>query len=1055
MARRDNLGLRDARDRVLDLLGNLGKPAPLRDVEVVQDGLVVPVNLPGGVVIDPGQIDVRYLLRDRHGSAVGAGHVVVGTGGETTLTTPPVTEDITYKVLARKKRPNEREVYLHDLAPIRVGLDRGLHARILAPLLEPAEEPADSDARITDYETAVQVEVDLSQAGVEYDLVAAAGTADVKADDPSTFVVLSKPPKPGGPAAIVLDLDADKVTEDVVLRVRATRRFDRSEHRKKQVALLDVKMPLAVRANPDIETTPKQPIVDHAGAASLTLGDTQPGVRYQLYARTLTWRDFAYGDEPEPIVSVPVPGEPDVQVLRPPEGAPGDVVPTGFLPEGDEEAGTGGDVTVELAELVDDIVVVAVATKEHVGGIPSSIQLRKAAVVLVRPDTERDMALTVVIRDDRLTGEMRVSGGQPGVRYHFREGPGATEPLLPAYFPEPDAGEAERRGIGRTRIGVDFVIAWTATGMDPLIQLGAPISLPVEFHVRAVKAETRVSAPMARTAHIGKDPPVRLEQTEIVTGSSARIVVDDSRPGERYQRFADGDVVGRARNGNGEALSFTTEPLAADTTIVLQITETDRSGWAVDKLIGMLVTVWPEAPARVVAPPLNPRSTSDTSPRLVDYGATPVVEIAASERDVRYRVVAVAGDSTAVVSRRPVAGDGGPIEIPLNQLKDDVELRVRMTRSVTVDDRTTTNDLVVSRALVVAVRADPDRPLTAGAGVVDHGADATVTVVGSQPGTAYRAYVRWLSDAELFPAPDDVTVTVSQGEDSVVVRSPWSPPADADELPAGFTAAGDAVVGAGEDLALPIGALDDDVAVVVMAGKDHAGVASAVPLRQSSAVFVRPDPDVELAFRAAVSGGRLDAVQVSGGQPRVRYHLRKGARGAENELAAYFHGRLDEANRGIDELRVGVDLIPAGGPGADGVTAPPDPVVQMSRRPALPATLHVRASKARTGLSVAVNGTAAVPALPEIGLVEESVEPGAAAHVMIRASIDGDHYALHVDGVATDSTAVGDGSDVELVTDPLEGDALVEVVTTRSDDEGFPVERVVALPVVARSVTVE
>ena len=324
-------------------------------------------------------------------------------------------------------------------------------------------------------------------------------------------------------------------------------------------------------------------------------------------------------------------------------------------------------------------------------------------------------------------------------------------------------------------------------------------------------------------------------------------------------------------------------------------------------------------------------------------------------------------------------------------------------------------------------------------------AEAELTVVRSELHTEYRVLARPLSDGELFPLPDEETIAVARGEDGVVIRSPWAGIADDQLLPAGFESAGTPSQGTGDDLVASIGGIANDVAVLVTATKDHAGRTSTVALRQASALFVRPDPDRLVELRAYVSGGHIDAVQLSGGQPRVLYRVRNGPGGVEHDLPAYFHGRVDGSNRGIDDLRVGMDLIPARDPGGDGLTAPLDPLVVLRRRPALDATLHLRAIDVRTGLTVQLDRTAEVPALPQIELVDAPVEPRVPAHVMIHSSTTGERYELRVDGVVSGEPTVGDGSDLELVTEPLDADALLQAFVSRPDGPGLPVERVLTL----------
>lgn len=600
MTSRDELELRAARDRVLDRLRHLGKTAPLQDVTVQRDSLVVPLDTPARVQIDPGQVDVRYMLRGRNGSGVGAGHVL-GTGRETTVTTPPVTADVTYRVFARKVKPNEREVYLHDLATITVGLDTAIPARVTSEtsLLHPTsnvgpDEPADSDPRVTDHGTTVQVELDRTQVGVDYDLVIADSAAS---DRSSTWRVASVDSVRGDGKRIVLI--SVPMFDDADLRVRVTRRFDAASEREDLSELFVAVMPLAVRADRSLRVSSPEPIVDQASDTSVVVRDTQVGVSYQLVSRTLHWDDFAYGaeDQQEPVIRVAVPDEADAMVRRPPLDRDGAVVPLGLVPVGTAQPGNAGDLAFDVTSLADDAVFVVIATKAH-GEASSAVQIEQATAILTRPDPDRKMSLSVLVveslDDGPVIEQVRLRDGQPGVLYFLRDEAG-TDPRLPAYFPEPAQGEVQPRGVGRTRIGVDFVMAPNDHSVGSVIEFDAPQALPARLRLRAVKARTRVAVSMTDDAVIDAEPSVRLDEPDIVIGSTARIVVADSRPGERYQRLVDGVAVGNGRNGNGERVTLLTEALWIDTTIVLQATRSDEgSRWTIERLFALHATVRPE-----------------------------------------------------------------------------------------------------------------------------------------------------------------------------------------------------------------------------------------------------------------------------------------------------------------------------------------------------------------------------------------------------------------------------------------------------------------------------
>ena len=95
------------------------------------------------------------------------------------LETPPITEDITYRILARKLGTGS-QAYLHQSATVAVGLDTTLKARVTnARALDPAiPQPADSDPRIVAYGADVAVQVDATQDGVSYRLIQGPGVGN-------------------------------------------------------------------------------------------------------------------------------------------------------------------------------------------------------------------------------------------------------------------------------------------------------------------------------------------------------------------------------------------------------------------------------------------------------------------------------------------------------------------------------------------------------------------------------------------------------------------------------------------------------------------------------------------------------------------------------------------------------------------------------------------------------------------------------------------------------------------------------------------------------------
>src|SRR3954463_3147486 len=103
-----SLRLRDARDRVIDLLG-LGETWPLRDLPVPDERLTVPFDALARITLAFSQAGTAYGFRDKAGQPQGAEQP--GTGGPLPLDTPPIREDITFTIHARKPTGREADLF--------------------------------------------------------------------------------------------------------------------------------------------------------------------------------------------------------------------------------------------------------------------------------------------------------------------------------------------------------------------------------------------------------------------------------------------------------------------------------------------------------------------------------------------------------------------------------------------------------------------------------------------------------------------------------------------------------------------------------------------------------------------------------------------------------------------------------------------------------------------------------------------------------------------------------------------------------------------------------
>ncbi len=675
-----NIQFRDARDRVIDQLG-FGETYPLRDLPVRDERLTVPFDSVARVPVDNSQPGVSYQVFDKDGRPVtrteDGRQVEVkadGTGTTVLLETPPIQVDVTYSILARKARTG-REAYLHQSATIKVGLDTDLEAWILAPLLNGGvDEPSRSDPRIIDYGMTVEVTIADSQEGVDYRLVDVSATEEV---------VLSAPDVRGIGGDIILR--SGPVYEDTDIRIRATKTFDPAEGRQTQTDLLVAVLPLKVRANRSLQiSVAPSPVVDFRGQATVRIAPTQRTATYRLFAHRILDPEYVHTPAPDSaVVRLRVPGEPEVQVRRPPLPETWRDPPD-YSPVGETRPGNGGDLLLELPSTEEDHLVIVQASKEHQAGaentVPSSVQLQQPALVLVRPDPAPALRLGVVMANGKTDGVLRAFDGQLGVFYYFRKTANGKEFKWPAYFHKQDAHDPQlNKGVDQLAVDVDFVVAADRAGTKadtarirsemapeaPRLETGR---LPggTTLHGRAVKAQTRIEMSLNETAQIPALPAIRPESPGVDRDKPARILVIASHEGDRYELTLEGEEVKRARNGNGDDLVFVTEPLAVDTTFEVRVTRPDDAGIPVERVVRVPVLVRPDAGLAV-----------SVAAAQVDHNKATDVQVEGSQHGVIYQLQA-AGNPLG----KGVEGNSEQIALTTGPLTADIILTVRASRAV-------------------------------------------------------------------------------------------------------------------------------------------------------------------------------------------------------------------------------------------------------------------------------------------------------------------------------------------------------------------------------------
>ena len=489
--------LRDARDRLIDLLG-LGKTYPLRDLAIADIGTVA-YNMTAKITIRNSQQQVIYQLCDNNRQPLVPEIKQQGNGGDLPLISPKITDDRSFTIQATKLTSGLTNFLLQT--PIaKVGLDLDLVASIQnAPLLSAGHAAAD-DARIVDYGVKVQVTIILTQEGVDYSLV----TVDGKTEKPLSAVVR------GDSQNIDLETTA-AVTEDLAIRIRATKTFDKSENKATQTDLLTTILPLKVKANPNVSVSVLTPIIDYAGAGSIKVSNSQATARYQLLTRAIADNEFIRAATSAATLTIAVPHQADVIIAIP--------AASGFTLSNDAALqGNRGDLLLSCANLKADSFIEIQAVKTHLASdnqttVTSTVSVSQITAVLVRPDANPNLRFKAVVADALLQAPIQVSGGQAGVFYQFTTVADSKIQGLPVYFHQLDrADNTQNKGIGQLQIGVDMAIAPDLSAEKrsanqnlaalspelPQLSAEARIKSDAELSIRAYKAQTSVEVIFTR-----------------------------------------------------------------------------------------------------------------------------------------------------------------------------------------------------------------------------------------------------------------------------------------------------------------------------------------------------------------------------------------------------------------------------------------------------------------------------------------------------------------------------------------------------------------------------
>ncbi|MCU0837331.1 MAG: hypothetical protein MUE49_01250 [Rhodospirillales bacterium] len=571
-----------------------------------------------------------------------------------------------------------------------------------------------------------------------------------------------------------------------------------------------------------------------------------------------------------------------------------------------------------------------------------------------------------------------------------------------------------------------------------------------------------------------RDLPVRDERLTVSFGATATIPIETTQRGVEYGlRTKQGESVGTALVSDGDTLLLASPRIVEDITFTVRARK--PTGRTADLFETATVKVGLDIGLAAAFRPPVPQ------PPIVAFGAAVEVEIASSQEGVDYRLVhfpngepanpesmpQAANDVILSENQATVRGTGATIVLRSRPMTEDTVIAIRAIKIFDAADARPPQTNILKVRLPLGVAANPGLALAVSpAPIVPFQGDATVRIPATQASAHYQAFARRIFDHEFrhgTPAGTPGTLRVRvDGEDDVIIAAPERPE-DGSDL-AGWKPLADAQAGTGGDLAMTLPAATDDSLVLVRASKRHAvadgeAVPSAVWLSATAAVLVQPNPKPRLRLLAVIEGDRTTgALGIDGGQPGVFYAPQLlPARSQPFPLPAYQHKR-DETdarlNKGVGQLKLGVDFVIATDPAAEAVTGPPaetppavpiivgDPLAVGSR-------LGFAAIKAQTRVGASLTTEAEILAAPKVRLDAAIIDHGTEARAIISDSRADETYALIIGNKTVVPAAAGNGAELVLRSGRLQQDAVLVVASVR-DTGATAIERRVTLAVTVR-----
>lgn len=404
----------------------------------------------------------------------------------------------------------------------------------------------------------------------------------------------------------------------------------------------------------------------------------------------------------------------------------------------------------------------------------------------------------------------------------------------------------------------------------------------------------------------------------VVTGGIAEIRLPDVQPGIEYRLCdRDGepltDIAAQTANAAGDPLVFRPrfDAEQGDTTFRILARKT-LPGNPAETREGLLRRrIYVRVGIRVTGLGISP------SPDEIDFDTQGRVVITESQAETTYALVSENGTPR---SAHYLGDTARPITLETtDRLEENATFYIQAWRTGRPETAVRVPEPVEIRvrpnpALRVALAAPPGPA---------YDTPSTLLVRSAQAGVSYRVFYREIGDAEFDhrqPSASSGRLRIELSDGLVPVSldlaSALPNPPNAAPMP-GWTALDPVVAAAGDDLALPLPALREDVWLRVQAIKQ--GIVQTVFLHEMTAALVLPNvPEIRLSVATLAEGTSLRA-EIDAPQPGVSYQW--FAAGGTQALgqAVYFHDRTPGSIRfdGLGPLpvvrasgmKVGVDFV--------------------------------------------------------------------------------------------------------------------------------------------------